>query len=104
MENEKIILNYVTKRAYCQCCKQKLPEISISKEKQFTIRKEDVLDWAEKDIWSDISTSTDDLSAMIHEFIHEIIHFNAAEISDAVVVAKGELSRVSEFILREIVE
>ncbi|MEK4355179.1 hypothetical protein MKX41_30790 [Paenibacillus sp. FSL R5-0475] len=98
----KIIVKYVTKRAYCKCCSQKLPQIETSKEKQFTIRKEDVTDWAEQESWQSASDSPGELYEMVREFTNEIISFHAADMTDRIVIEKTELDRVNEFITREV--
>ncbi|MEK5183333.1 hypothetical protein [Paenibacillus sp. FSL P4-0288] len=103
MEKDKIIVKYVTKRAYCACCGQKLPQIKTSDGKQFTIRKEDVTDWAEQESWKSASDSPDELAEMVREFTNEIISFHAADMSDRIVIEKSELNRVKEFISREVV-
>lgn len=98
----KIIVKYVTKRAYCKCCSQKLPQIETSKEKQFTIRKDDVTDWAEQESWQSASDSPGELYEMVREFTNEIISFHAVDMTDRVVIEKTELDRVNEFITREV--
>lgn len=100
---EKVIVNYVTKRAYCSCCHQKLPQIETSKEKQFTIRKGDITDWAEQETWDSASESTDDLMDMVREFTNEIIHFHAADMQDNVVIEKSEFGKVMEFIILKVI-
>lgn len=99
----QIIVNYVTKRAYCRCCSQKLPQIETSKEKQFTICKEDVTDWAEQESWDSAAEDPGDFLEMVNEFTNEIISFHAADMQDTVVVDKNERDRVKEFIAREVV-
>lgn len=99
----KIIVNYVTKRAYCRCCSQKLPQSETSKEKQFTIRKDDVTDWAEQESWDSASESSEELAEMVREFTNEIISFHAADMQDQVVIEKSELNRVKEFISQEVI-
>jgi hypothetical protein len=98
-----MIVKYVTKRAYCACCKQKLPQIETSKEKEFKISKEDVTDWAGREIWQDASDIPEELADLVSEFTHEIISFHAADMSDRIVIEKSELDKVKEFISQEVI-
>lgn len=98
-----IIVKYVTKRAYCACCRQKLPQIETSKEKQFKIRRDDVTDWEEQEVWQDASDSPEELAELVRDFTHEIISFHAADMSDRVVIENSELDKVKEFIAREVI-
>lgn len=98
-----IIVKYVTKRAYCACCHQKLPQIETSKEKQFKISKDDVTDWELQEIWQDVSESPEELEDMVREFTEEIISFHAADMSDRIVIEKSEIDKVKEFISQEVI-
>lgn len=98
----KIIVNYVTQRSHCKCCEQRLLQLETSKAKQFTIRPEDVTDWAEHESWEGSYVSPDEFAEMVREFTNEIIHFHAADMFDRVVIEKTELDRVNEFIAREV--
>lgn len=103
LENEKVTVQYVTQRAHCTCCRQKLPQLETSAERHFKISARDVIDWAEEDIWRDISESPEELDDMVREFTYEIISFHAADLSDEVVIGKSELDKVKEFISREVI-
>jgi hypothetical protein len=98
-----VIVKYVTKRAYCACCRQKLPQIETSKEKQFKISKDDVTDWGEQELWQEASDIPEELADLVREFTHEIISFHAADMSDRIVIENSELDKVKEFILREVI-
>lgn len=98
-----IIVKYVTKRAYCACCQQKLPQIETSKEKQYKINAEDVTDWAGQEIWQEVSDSPEELADLVREFTYEIISFHAVDMSDRIVIEKSELDKMKEFISREVI-
>lgn len=103
LDNEKVTVRYVTQRAHCTCCRQKLPQLETSAERHFNISAGDVTDWAEEDIWRDVSESPEELADMIREFTYEIISFHAADLSDEVVIDKSELDKVKEFISRKVI-
>lgn len=98
----EITVNYVTKKSHCECCEQRLPQVETSKVKQFTIKLEDVTDWAEHESWESSYVSPDEFTDMVREFTYEIIHFHAADMFDRVVIEKTELDKVKEFIMREV--
>lgn len=103
MENEEITVKYVVKRAYCQCCRQKLPQIVKNDKNQFKIGKEDVIDWAEQETWKDASHDPEELACMVREFTHEIISFNAVSLSDSVSIEKSELDKVKDFVTQKVI-
>ncbi|WP_339314649.1 hypothetical protein [Paenibacillus sp. FSL M7-0896] len=100
----KIIVDYITKRSHCTCCEQRLPQVKTSKVKQFTIRTEDVTDWAEQEYWESSYVGPEEFAEMVKEFTNEIIQFHAADMFDLVVIEKTELDRVNEFIVREVLQ
>ncbi|OKP91404.1 hypothetical protein [Paenibacillus sp. P32E] len=98
----EITVNYVTQRAHCKCCEQRLPQVETSKVKQFTIKTEDVTDWAEHEMWESSYVCPDEFTEMVSEFTNETIQFFAADMFDHVVMEKTELDKVKEFIMREV--
>lgn len=98
----EITVNYVTQRSHCTCCEQRLPQLKTSKVKQFTIKPEDVTDWAEYEYWESSYVGPEEFAEMVREFTNEIIQFHAADMFDLVVIEKTELDRMNEFIVREV--
>ncbi|MEK3673565.1 hypothetical protein [Paenibacillus sp. FSL R10-2771] len=98
----EITVNYVTQRSHCKCCEQRLLQVETSKVKQFTIKTEDVTDWAENEMWESAYASPEEFNEMVSEFTNETIQFFAADMYDHVVIEKTERDRVNEFITREV--
>lgn len=98
----EITVNYVTRRSHCECCEQRLPQVKTSKVKQFTIKPDDVTDWAEHEMWESSYVDPEEFSEMVSEFTNEIIQFHAADMFDSIVIEKTELDRMNEFITREV--
>lgn len=98
----KIIVNYVTKQSHCSCCEQRLLQIKTSKVKQFTIRPEDVTDWADREAWQSSSECADEMEQMVNEFVNEIISFHAEDMFSEIVIENIELVNLKEFIVREV--
>lgn len=100
MSATNVVVKYKTVKTYCSCCYQKLPDPKVSKEREFIISKDDVLNWAE---WEEIVKYPEDVERMIPEYVHETISFHATGSEERIIVEQGELDRVKEFILQAFV-
>ena len=100
MSNQTIVVKYQTKKNYCSCCDQKLPQAEISKIREIEFSKEIALNWVN---WNEVVEFPEDMESMVPEFIHETISFFATNSYEKIIIEDSEVEKVKEFIFREFV-
>lgn len=101
MSEETVIVNFQIQKHYCTCCNQKLPEVKTSKLQEFTISKENSLNWTD---WNSIAEyQEDELEELVREFVYETINFYATISYEKLIIEDSEILKVRDYIMREIV-
>lgn len=97
MSDHTITVKYHTLKSRCTCCNQKLP-VAETINKEIVIDKETAYCWTD---WDDVDP--EDVESMVPDFVYDTISFYASNLFEDFTVEDGELERVKEFFLREIV-
>lgn len=99
-QNDSVTIEYRTKKEYCSCCNQKLPEVSTSKIRKFEISKAGAKQWID---WGEAAEYPEDMERLVPEFVHETISFFATNSYEKIIVEDSEIERVRAFILNEVI-
>ena len=99
MMEEIITVNYQTRKDYCNCCEQKLPNAKISEMKEFDFDKKSLMSWGD---WNELAQYDDDLNDCVEQYVCETIGFFAESSTERILVNESELVKVKEFILKEL--
>ncbi|MGG3890266.1 hypothetical protein [Metabacillus fastidiosus] len=100
MISKKVVVEYKTKRDYCHCCNQKLPEAKVSEMRKFELSKENFLEWT--DDWDEIA-KYDDLGCVVEEFVYETIDFYTTSSYESIVIDGSEFDKINQFVLNELI-
>ena len=98
--NSTIDINYRTRKEYCQCCNQKLPNVKTSEIKEFEFDK-DILKTAVN--WEEFAEFEEDLQDIIREYIYETISFFATRSDERLIIDNKEFEKVKQFIYDEVI-
>jgi hypothetical protein len=97
--SESVVVEYRTKKSYCQCCDQKLTKPKISEDKKFEFNLERTKEWVD---WKEIAEFDDDLGDIVNDYVYQTISFFATSY-DGLIINNSEFDKVKNFILKEIV-
>lgn len=90
-----VIINYKTRKDYCHCCEQKLPNAKTSGNREFVISKDDVM--GSRD-WKEVLEFEDDFQSIVEEYIYETISFFATNSYEKIFIENSEFEKVKQLI------
>jgi hypothetical protein len=97
--SKSVVINYKTRREYCPCCEQKLPNPKTSETKEFEFTKESAMNWCSD--WNAVVQDKDDFQSVVQDFVSETIDFFATT-EDRLLIDKSEIEKVKKFILKAV--
>ena len=100
---DKVTIEYQTRKDYCHCCEQKLPNPVISATRTFNFTKDNFLESLEKENWKVEAECKEALLSLIKEFVYETIQFYAADSDDRILIEKNEFLKVKTFVLEKVI-
>lgn len=96
--SNSIVVKYSTKKKYCSCCSQELPNEVVSDEREFEISSEAAASWTDWDLIAEFPEDMD-----VGEFVHEVIYFHSVNSNEKLMVNDSEVERVRSWILDTVV-
>lgn len=100
-KNKVVVVEYKTKKFYCNCCGQKLEKPETGEPREFNFSKDDCLEWLSQEAWKVESEYDDELNQIITEFVYETISFFATS-SENIIIDANEFKKVKKFVLEEV--
>jgi hypothetical protein len=101
--NQKVTVEYRTRKNYCSCCGQRIENPETSHERYFHFSKENFLEWMEQEYWKSEAENDVELNEIIREFVYETINFFATSSDTKILIDDSEFVKVRKFVLEEIV-
>jgi hypothetical protein len=99
--NQTVVVEYKTRKDYCQCCDQKLPNPKVSEIREFEFNKENLKSWTD---WKEVAEFEEDLKDIVIEYVCETIRFFAMSSDDRLLIGDSEFDKVRKFILEVVKE
>lgn len=96
-----VIIEYRTRKDYCQCCYQKLPNPKTSDIRDFELSKQNLIEYGN---WKEIAEFEEDLEEVVRDYIYNTISFFATSSYENILIENSEFDKVKEFILNEVLK
>lgn len=98
---QSVIVKYRTRKDYCNCCEQKIPNPKTSELQEFKFNKVDIQGCGYD--WKEVVEFEDDLQEIVREYVYDTIRFFATSSYEVIIIDGSEFEKVKQFILNEVV-